>query len=1037
MEHLPAPSPSVFKTNEGDSLPTHSVFLSANSTESEMPFVDNISENVVHTLRRSFENDDSSTGNSDATKSMKKIAQSQQQYTHNQQVYIEKLHSYTPFQQQRKEQQPQLSLMKQNSWEIQENFNSYKVNDKQTAKSLEFVNFSEFGSQAKKPEPTRWSHDDVCLSTPPYNSAHQNFNNSGPYENSQYTHKNASGHQNVSKGAYYSVQQQQQQQQLQVEIIQRRYSNNLCLPHSYQQQQPLMQQNQPQSPQQRQKQPAKQGPSFDDLPLPTTISGPTKPKTFEEILAENLNGVEDPSAIAPKSTKQAGNKLIKTKNTGSISAKANSSKKKSFLKKNSRNWYKPAARYRKRNKNNNDAGDNQGSQSILSNSASIPVLLSSKNTDLLPPPPPVSPDAAIVQTNTKLMRKSDEDKVGDVDDDFEVPGATSTEIAFLSLLEKGKNEETDESCTYKNDGFSHVIDNSRNRKTIGPNNSVNNTEGEWGSINQRSFATASKNNVSQFSFFDETVDALNIEKNEEESIVSDTKTDEADNQHSENINDNDDSKIRHFNKSGLRIVESAFSKSENIHDTSLANNCKSKKKSSLLQNLFQTKKKNLKIQVKSLQRKNAILRQEHVNVEKYIADERDKIKAWRTNEEKRLKRERRVFERQARAQYQMPNRKDRQEIDALKGTVTKLKLDIQKKDSKHRLNDRRMKEKNAILQEKIEELEAELKYINEQVVKSRWNDTNTSTRINKNEMKKTLTEKQRGSININNVRSSKAIGIGSRKSTKTILHVNDSSGAGTTNKYCDLKNGPAIKKIKFSRRSPRQNGNESSNQSVNMDEIEAVVDARINSLLSPVNINNEIIDDKNDFYESSEASKSNLYNPNRYKNSDINQAYESNAGETIPAPSPTPVFKQPEDVEDNSRMEQSEIINYPDGKKEQRFADGRRYIWFRNGTEKEIKVDGSSTVKFGNGDIKTVDGRTRKVKYFYSKANTTHTTFPDGIEVFEFPNGQVEKHFADGSKEITFGDGTKKYIYSDGQQLSVFPNGKRMVEDMDGNKRLL
>ena len=91
----------------------------------------------------------------------------------------------------------------------------------------------------------------------------------------------------------------------------------------------------------------------------------------------------------------------------------------------------------------------------------------------------------------------------------------------------------------------------------------------------------------------------------------------------------------------------------------------------------------------------------------------------------------------------------------------------------------------------------------------------------------------------------------------------------------------------------------------------------------------------------------------------------------------------------------------------------------------------------GNGDIKTVDGRTRKVKYFYSKANTTHTTFPDGIEVFEFPNGQVEKHFVDGSKEITFGDGTKKYIYSDGQQLSVFPNGKRMVEDIDGNKHLL
>ena len=118
-------------------------------------------------------------------------------------------------------------------------------------------------------------------------------------------------------------------------------------------------------------------------------------------------------------------------------------------------------------------------------------------------------------------------------------------------------------------------------------------------------------------------------------------------------------------------------------------------------------RKKVKIQVKSLERKNMTLRQEHVNVEKYVSEEKSKMEAWKLNEEKRLKRERRVFERQARAQYQMPNRKDRQEIDALKGTVAKLKLDIQKKDSKHRLNERRLKERNAQLSEKIIELEDE------------------------------------------------------------------------------------------------------------------------------------------------------------------------------------------------------------------------------------------------------------------------------------------------------------------------------------------
>jgi centromere protein J len=53
--------------------------------------------------------------------------------------------------------------------------------------------------------------------------------------------------------------------------------------------------------------------------------------------------------------------------------------------------------------------------------------------------------------------------------------------------------------------------------------------------------------------------------------------------------------------------------------------------------------------------------------------------------------------------------------------------------------------------------------------------------------------------------------------------------------------------------------------------------------------------------------------------------------------------------------------------------------------------------------------------YFYAEAQTTHTTFPEGTEVFHFANGQIEKHFSDGKKEITFPDQTIKLIYSTGE----------------------
>ena len=84
-----------------------------------------------------------------------------------------------------------------------------------------------------------------------------------------------------------------------------------------------------------------------------------------------------------------------------------------------------------------------------------------------------------------------------------------------------------------------------------------------------------------------------------------------------------------------------------------------------------------------------------------------------------------------------------------------------------------------------------------------------------------------------------------------------------------------------------------------------------------------------------------------------------------------------------------QLIVYEDGKRERRFKSGRRQLWFRNGTEKEIGNDGSATVRFANGDIKKTHSDTGLVVYFYASANTTHTTYGNGVEIFEFPNGQV------------------------------------------------
>ena len=79
---------------------------------------------------------------------------------------------------------------------------------------------------------------------------------------------------------------------------------------------------------------------------------------------------------------------------------------------------------------------------------------------------------------------------------------------------------------------------------------------------------------------------------------------------------------------------------------------------------------------------------------------------------------------------------------------------------------------------------------------------------------------------------------------------------------------------------------------------------------------------------------------------------------------------------------------------EELLPGGRRRIRYKNGTVKEVEADGGSRVTFLNGDTKTVSVTSGSVVYYYALADTTHTTFNDGLEIYEFPNKQVKyKYF--------------------------------------------
>ncbi|KAF7662093.1 hypothetical protein LDENG_00246550 [Lucifuga dentata] len=151
----------------------------------------------------------------------------------------------------------------------------------------------------------------------------------------------------------------------------------------------------------------------------------------------------------------------------------------------------------------------------------------------------------------------------------------------------------------------------------------------------------------------------------------------------------------------------------------------------------------------------------------------------------------------------------------------------------------------------------------------------------------------------------------------------------------------------------------------------------------------------------------------------------------ISGPQRTNVSQNITTGEDHHMGEQT---SYPDGKMEQLLSDGRRLMTFTNGTRKMISADQKTvTVTFCNGDVKHVlsDG---KAVYYYAGAQTTHTTYPSGLEVLHFPNKQIEKRHPGGRREILFPDQTIKYLEPDGREKTVFPDGTIVHFSPSGEK---
>ncbi|XP_045910595.1 centromere protein J isoform X2 [Micropterus dolomieu] len=385
------------------------------------------------------------------------------------------------------------------------------------------------------------------------------------------------------------------------------------------------------------------------------------------------------------------------------------------------------------------------------------------------------------------------------------------------------------------------------------------------------------------------------------------------------------------------------------------------------------------------------LRKERLEFEKMKSEELAKFEEHKKEENRKLQKERKLFEKHVAAARAIPDKKEREEIQALKQQLSSLQEELRGRESRWASTHSRLRQQIDSLNEENSSLRDEIHML-EKLRLSAWK----KNPVNAEKDKET---KDVPRIFENSVPPvTKGVKFASPLDSRAGSSISPPLSSTAASKWSsrEVSQG-ATAGIKSSLRKPPGPGRSSTSSSSS----------------SPGRRTEE---------RSAPASKSQDKPPN--------QEHWHNCSLKGDSPPIEP------DCSEAEEPESAQVITHPDGKIEKVLAGGDRLIAFPNGTRKEVSADGLTVkVTFFNGDTKQITADQRVI-YYYAEAQTTHITYPDGVEVLHFPNNQTEKHFPDGRKEITFPDQTVKNLFPNGREESVLTDGTIIQVNPDGTKEI-
>uniref|UniRef100_UPI0037E81251 centromere protein J n=1 Tax=Semicossyphus pulcher TaxID=241346 RepID=UPI0037E81251 len=389
------------------------------------------------------------------------------------------------------------------------------------------------------------------------------------------------------------------------------------------------------------------------------------------------------------------------------------------------------------------------------------------------------------------------------------------------------------------------------------------------------------------------------------------------------------------------------------------------------------------------------LRKERLEFEQTKADELAKFEEHKKEENRKLQKERKLFEKHALAARAIPDKKEREEIQALKQQLSALQEELRGRESRWASTHGRLRQQIDSLNQENGSLQEEIRML-EKLRLSAWK----KSPVNAENSKETTEAPKMFENNVPSV--TKGVKFASPLDSRGSSSSPPLSSMAAATARSSRESSQASAGIKSSLRKPSVPGSSSSSSSSSSSTLPG---RRKEERSTPA------------------PCKSQDRPPNQEQSHNCSTKRDS-----PPKESECSEAKEPESAQ--------EVITHPDGKIEKVLAGGDRIIAFPNGTRKEVSADGLTVkVTFFNGDTKQITADQRVI-YYYAEAQITHVTYPDGIEVLHFPNNQTEKHFPDGRKEITFPDQTVKNLFPNGREESVLTDGTIIQVKPDGTKEI-